>query len=413
MRAKFSEQLLQSSDGREMNEILRSCVHCGFCNATCPTYQLQGDELDGPRGRIYLIKSMLEDAPTGTRTQRHLDRCLTCRACETTCPSGVRYSRLLELARPMVEARVARGRLDRVRRWLIRQVVPYRSRFAFLLALARACGPLLPASVRELVPAVRRAVQRPPRPTRHARHAVLLEGCAQAVTAPSIDAAAQDVCDDLGCSLDHYPGAGCCGAVAYHMGHVDEARQFARRNVDAWTPALDGGAEAVVATSSGCAMMLKEYGALLVDDTAYAARASRVAQLVRDPAELIDPVALGERYRAQSPRRVAFHAPCTLQHGLHVQERVSECLRAVGFELSHVADAHLCCGSAGSYSLLQPRIANALLERKLAALGAGAPDEIASANIGCLMHLAKRADKPVRHWLEVVREHRRADAPND
>jgi glycolate oxidase iron-sulfur subunit len=404
MRAKFTDDLLGLPDGAEMASILRTCVHCGFCNATCPTYQLTGDELDGPRGRIYLIKSMLEGAGVGQSTQMHLDRCLTCRACETTCPSGVRYTRLLELARPMVETKVGRRPWERLKRGLIRHIVPYRRRFAFLMGAARIFKPLYPRALRELVPAPADTAE-PPSAARP-RKMVLLDGCAQSAAAPEINAAAREIFARLGVQLLSFPGSGCCGAVSYHLGEVAEAQRFARRNLDTWWAAVAAGAEAVVATSTGCTMMLKEYGDLLADDPAYADRAQQLASLVRDPCEVIDPTELGRSYRVNSDQRIAFHAPCTMQHGLRVAARAEACLRAVGFELADVADAHLCCGSAGSYSLLQPALANQLLDQKLIALQGAAPTILASANIGCLMHLRRRAAVPVVHWLELIRRHR-------
>ena len=405
MRAKFSQELLSSPDGAEMTSIMRACVHCGFCNATCPTYQLQGDELDGPRGRIYLIKSMLEDSAIGESTQTHLDRCLTCRACETTCPSGVRYSRLLELARPLVEEKVGRGAWQKLQRRLIRWIIPHPQRFAILMRIARMFQAFYPRVLRELVPSAPVAVSEPQTET-HSRQMVLLDGCVQRSAAPSINAAARDIFNALGIQLLSYPQAGCCGAVSYHLGEVAEAQAYARINIDAWAPALEDNIEAVVTTATGCAMMLKEYGDLLADDPLYAERASRISEIIVDPCEVIDPDALGDVYQAKSGQRIAFHAPCTMQHGMGVADKAEDCLRAVGFELTAVPDGHLCCGSAGSYSLLQPELANQLLDKKVAALEIGSPETIATANIGCLMHLQRRAGPAVQHWLELVRPHR-------
>lgn len=396
---------MESPHGAEMASILRTCVHCGFCNATCPTYRLKGDELDGPRGRIYLIKSMLEDADVGRSTQMHLDRCLTCRACETTCPSGVRYARLLELARPLVDAKVGRSWWQRLQRWLIRRIVPHPRRFAFLMAAARIFKPLYPAKLRELVPPAA-ACETESAPASHPRRMVLLDGCVQQSAAPEIDAAAREVFGQLGIELVSLPRSGCCGAVSYHLGDVVEAQQYARRNLDVWWRAIEDGAEAVVATSTGCTMMLKEYAELLAGDPVYAARAKRLVELVRDPSEVIDIEMLGRAYRVEARQSVAFHAPCTMQHGLRTAGRAEACLRAVGFDLTSVPDAHLCCGSAGSYSLLQPGLANQLLDEKLTALQSGAPAILATANIGCLMHLRRRAEAPVLHWLELIRPHR-------
>lgn len=405
MRARFSDAVLDSPNGREMTSMLRACVHCGFCNATCPTYQLTGDELDGPRGRIYLIKSMLEAEAVGATTQRHLDRCLTCRACETTCPSGVQYSRLLDAARPLVDAKVARKPADRLRRWLLRRIVPFPSRFRWLARLGRVFKSFVPQALAELVPA-RPSAAVAARVGEHARRMILLEGCVQPAVAPAINEAAREVFDELDITLVTPPRGGCCGAVAYHLGEADEAREFARRNIDAWTAVIEGGAEAVLASSSGCTVMLREYGELLRDDPAYAERAARVAALVRDPGAVIDPTSLAAAYRVPSGTRVAFQSPCTLRHGLRGADAVESLLVAVGFELTDVPDPHLCCGSAGSYSLLQPELSGQLLDNKLAALASGAPDVYVSANIGCLMHLQRRAERPVMHWLEMIRPHR-------
>jgi len=317
----------------------------------------------------------------------------------------VRYSRLLEIARPLVEAKVPRSLSDKLKRWALRSIAPYPARFGALMRFARMFKPVLPAAVAELIPAAPGTTGRPA-PIPHAREMVLLEGCVQAAVAPAINAAAREVFSALGIGLQSSPAAGCCGAVAYHLGSIAQARGFARQNIDAWSDPLERGAEAVVATSSGCAVMLKTYPERLADDPRYAARAREVAALVRDPAEIIDPTALGKTYRANDAPRIAFHAPCTLQHGLRANASTEACLRAVGFELTSVADAHLCCGSAGTYSLLQPRLAAELLDRKLQALAGDEPAIIASANIGCLMHLQRRADRPVMHWLELIRPHR-------
>ena len=405
MRAKFSEEVLSDRDNAEMASIMRACVHCGFCNATCPTYQLRGNELDGPRGRIYLVKSLLEDDGVGESTQTHLDRCLTCRACETTCPSGVNYSRLVELARPLVDKKVDRGRVDKIKRWLIRLIVPYPRRFAAVLFLPQLLKRALPRVLNELIPAKENLLPTQ-KQSNHQTKMILLDGCVQQNTGSNINAAAKDIFDCLGVQLLSNSASGCCGAVSYHLGEIEEAKHFARQNIDAWTEALNTGAQAVVSTSSGCTVMLKEYASLLRDDLDYAARAKRVTELVRDPAEVLDVDLLGEFYQVPSSPRIAFHPPCTQQHGLGVSHHVRGCLKAVGFELTKVSDEHLCCGSAGTYSLLQPKLSSELLDRKIAALGGDAPSAIASANIGCLLHLRRRAPTPVVHWLELIRPHR-------
>jgi glycolate oxidase iron-sulfur subunit len=404
VRAKFSSEILESADNAEMASIMRACVHCGFCNATCPTYQLRGDELDGPRGRIYLIKSMLEDADISRSTQLHLDRCLTCRACETTCPSGVNYSRLVELARPVVDAKVGRRPLERIKRWLLRQIVPHPKRFAGLMVVARIFKPLYPRALAELVPSATRTPV-PSQQRSHGRKMLIIEGCVQQVAAPEINAAAREVFSRLNIELVSSTNAGCCGAVSYHLGEVAEAQNYARRNIDAWSDAIANGAEALISTSTGCTVMLKEYGELLRDDPIYAGRAEQISALARDPSEVLDTGELAKAYQVKSDRRIAFHAPCTMQHGLRVSHRAEACLSAVGFELTSVPDGHLCCGSAGTYSLLQPVLSKQLLNQKLVALESDSPTTIASANIGCLMHLQRRAKIDVRHWLEMIRPH--------
>jgi len=397
VRALLRPEHLETRDGSEAEAILRSCVHCGFCNATCPTYQLLGDERDGPRGRIYQIKSLLEGEAITAETASHLDRCLGCRACETTCPSGVRYGRLLDYARPLVDEAVPRPAPERVRRWLLRRLVPS-AIFPVLLALGQGLRPLLPAAIARLVPARRPAAAWPERvhPTRY----VTLEGCVQEAARPSINAAAARVLDRGGISLLRADGGGCCGALAYHLGAHDEARDCARRNIDAWWPQLRDGAEGVFSAASGCTPMLKDYGELLRDDPAYAERARIVAARVRDATELVTPALLG-RTEGRAPT-VAVQAPCSLQHGLRGAGRMEALLGAAGCAVQTPADSHLCCGSAGAYSILQPTLAGQLLERKLDTLMAAGPQFIATSNIGCMLHLEKQAQVPVLHWLEIV-----------
>ena len=405
MQTRLSPVFRDTPDGREADAILRKCVHCGFCTATCPTYQLLGDELDGPRGRIYLIKQMLEGTAPGHSTQLHLDRCLTCRACETTCPSGVRYGRLLDIGRHHVERIVPRTLRERLLRRVLVAVVPHRRRFTALLALGRAVRPLMPARLRRSVPA-RRGTGAWPAP-RHQRRMLVLTGCVQPAVAPDINAAAARVLDRLGVSLLEVAD-GCCGALAHHLAADDAARERMKRNVDAWWPQIEQGVEALVVTASGCGAVIRDYGELLREDPAYARKAARVSELFRDVSqavaqELGRPGAVldfgpGSRGR----QRVAFHSPCTLQHGLKLRGIVEPLLERAGYSLTAVAGGHLCCGSAGTYSLLQPAISRQLKADKLAALQADTPDVIATANIGCLMHLASGTDRPVRHWIELL-----------
>lgn len=401
MRARLRQEVLATREGREAEAILRSCVHCGFCNATCPTYQLLGDERDGPRGRIYQIKSLLEGLPVTAETATHLDRCLTCRACETTCPSGVQYGRLVDYARPLIEETVPRAPRTRLARWLLRKLVPSPF-FAPLLAAGRALRVVLPRALAAHVPPSRAAGAWPA--PRHASRWIAFDGCVQEAARPSINAAAARVFDRAGLSLVRGRGAGCCGALAHHLGAHDEALACARRNVEAWTPALDAGAAGIFCASSGCSTMLKDYGRLLADDPDYAVRAQRVAAQVRDSTEFVAELALGG---AKGPR-VAVQAPCSVQHGLQGAGRLEAALQAAGCSAQTPAEAHLCCGSAGSYSLLQPALSAALRERKLGHLTAGDPAVIATANIGCLLHLEAATELPVRHWLEIVDRVQRA-----
>jgi glycolate oxidase iron-sulfur subunit len=401
VQTSLADFVRDTPQGREADAILRSCVHCGFCTATCPTYQLLGDELDGPRGRIYLMKQVLEGQGVSRKTQSHLDRCLTCRACETTCPSGVRYGRLLDIGRETVEARVGRPLRERLLRRLLRAVVPHRRRFEALLGLGRAARPLLPATLRRLVPAVAPAGDWPA--PRHARRVLMLEGCVQPGLAPRVNAATARVLDRLGLSVVRTPAAGCCGALSHHLSATEEARALVRRNVDAWWPQIEAGAEAIVVNASGCGVVVKDYGHLLADDPAYAARAARVAALAVDVGELLAREGVGAlRETADRSRRVAFHAPCTLQHGQKLPGLVEGVLADAGIELTVVPDAHLCCGSAGTYSILQKDLSERLRDNKLAALQSGAPAVIATANIGCLHHLQAAAAVPVVHWIELL-----------
>ncbi|ROR32403.1 glycolate oxidase subunit GlcF [Inmirania thermothiophila] len=402
MQTRLAERFRGTALGEEADAILRACVHCGFCLATCPTYQLLGDEDDSPRGRIYLLKQLFEGEAVGERTRLHLDRCLLCRSCETTCPSGVRYHRLLDLGREVLERERPRPLRQRALRALLRAVLPHRTRFAAALALGRALRPLLPGVLREKVPPAAAAAPWPR--VQAARRVLLLEGCVQPVLRPAVDAALARVLADLGVEVVRAAQAGCCGAISHHLGAAEAARDLARRNIDAWWPHLEAGAEAVVASASGCGLMLREYGELLGADPAYAERARRLAERVRDPAELVAALDWRRLGRPGAGRRVAFHVPCTLRHGLRAAEQAEALLRGLGFELLPVADAHLCCGSAGTYSLLEPTLAGALRARRLAALTAGGPQEILTANIGCLAHLAAASPVSVRHWLEAVAE---------
>lgn len=399
MQTSLADFIKQSPEGEEADSILRSCVHCGFCTATCPTYQLLGDELDGPRGRIYLIKQVLEGHPVSTTTQRHLDRCLTCRSCETTCPSGVRYGRLVEIGRDVVENQVPRPLADRLVRRALRWLIPYPRRFGPLLRVGQVLRPLIPAVLRNKVPPVRTAASWPTQ--QHSRRMLVLEGCAQSAAAPNINAAAARVLDKLNITLLQATNAGCCGAVSLHLSAHEEALNFMRRNIDAWWPHIEMGAEAIVMTASGCGTVVKEYGEQLRHDPFYAAKAARVSTLTKDLCEVLTPDDV-KQLGSGFTQRVAFHSPCTLQHGQKITQRIEKLLESAGYHLTPVSDSHLCCGSAGTYSILQPALAQRLRDNKLVALTSGQPDVIATANIGCQLHMENAAAVPIKHWIELL-----------
>lgn len=403
MRAPIGQSMAGEPYAAEAASIVRSCVHCGFCNATCPTYQLTGDELEGPRGRIYLIKGLLERGQFGEQTRQHLDQCLLCRNCETTCPSGVEYGRLIELVRPPVYRASAAPRHERWLRWLFVRVLPYRRRFALVVASGRLVKPFLPRRLAALVPKQRAVTDTNPPPRAEARPRVLmLEGCVQPVLNPGIDAAAVQVLGHLGFEVMRVRGGACCGALAHHLGYEEDARRQARLNIDAWWPAVEAGVAAVMATSSGCGVHLKDYARLLADDAVYAERARVIGSLVRDPVELVDVETLRGRFDGASVGPVAVQTPCTLQHGQRLAGRIEAILGSAGFDLTVAAEPHLCCGSAGTYSLLHNAAATALRERKLGNLLDARPAVIATANIGCQMHLEPASPVPVRHWLELL-----------
>ena len=402
METSIIDRFRDTAEGREAEAILRTCVHCGFCTATCPTYQLLGDELDGPRGRIYLVKQVLEGKPPSQRTQRHLDRCLSCRSCETTCPSGVRYARLVDIGRVIVEEQVGRPPHQRLLRWALRRLLPYPGRFGTALRLGQLFRPLLPAGLKRKVPRPKSAGSWPE--AEQPRRMLVLEGCAQKAATPNTNAACARVLDRLGISLIREPSAGCCGAVSYHLSAQEEGLNAMRRNIDAWMPHIEKGAEAILISASGCGAMVKEYGLALKDDPEYAEKAARISALARDVGELLASEDLSPLGIDGNGRRVAFQSPCTLQHGQKLAGVVEAILQRLGFKLTPVADGHLCCGSAGTYSLLQSELSSELLENKLQSLEAGDPELIATANIGCQLHLETRSRHPVKHWIELLDE---------
>lgn len=408
MEAHLADFIKGTADGDEAEAILRKCVHCGFCTATCPTYQLLGDELDGPRGRIYLIKQVLEGAPVTNKTQGHLDRCLTCRNCESTCPSGVQYGRLVDIGRKVVDQRV-QGKRPLVQRFLrvaLREGLTRSWAFNPAMKIGQAVRPLLPKALKAKVPERRHPGNWPGQS--HARKMLMLDGCVQPAMAPNINAATARVLDAVGVQVTMAAKAGCCGAIRQHLNDHDGALDDLRRNIDAWWPAIEAGAEAIVMTASGCGTMVKEYGHLLRDDPAYADKAQRVSALTRDLSEVMPEfeaalvARLGQRDEPKAMGRVAWHPPCTLQHGQQIRGKVEGLLRAAGVDVQLCADSHLCCGSAGTYSVLQPELAEQLRDNKLRNLEVLKPAMIVSANIGCLTHLQSGTATPVRHWIELL-----------
>ena len=409
MQTALAPEFKGTRDGQAAEAILRKCVHCGFCTATCPTYQLLGDELDGPRGRIYLIKQVLEGQAPTRATQLHLDRCLTCRNCESTCPSGVQYGHLVDIGRKVVDERVKRPLLERLTRTALREGLTS-ALFAPAMKLGQMLRPLLPATLKHKVPAAAsaRANQWPTR--EHPRKVLMLLGCVQPAMMPNINAATARVLDAAGIQTLAADGAGCCGAIRTHLGDVDGGLDDMRRNIDAWWPLVEGltsagPVEALVMNASGCGVTVKDYGHALAHDADYAEKAARISALTKDLSELLPELvdALKPKLRLRQTRRLAFHPPCTLQHGQQLRGGVETHLGALGFEVSVASnESHLCCGSAGTYSVLQPKLAYALRDRKLAHLAPLQPQAIVSANIGCIGHLQSGTTTPVRHWVEVL-----------
>ena len=403
MQTNLAPEFKNTPDGLEAEAILRKCVHCGFCTATCPTYQLLGDELDGPRGRIYLIKQVLEGVTPTRKTQLHLDRCLTCRNCETTCPSGVQYGHLVDIGRKIVDERVPRPASEKALRWALKEGLPS-PLFAPAMKLGQSVRGLLPAALKKKVPVRQNAGVWPTR--QHARKVLMLEGCVQPAMAPNINAATARVLDAAGIQTVVAAQAGCCGAVKFHLNDHEGGKAQMRANIDAWWPHVEAGVEAIVMNASGCGVMVKDYGHALRGDPAYAERAARISSLTRDLSELLPDLTSSLRGRVKpQPGRLAFHPPCTLQHGQQLRGGVEQHLADLGFDIRTAGnEAHLCCGSAGTYSVLQPAIATELRDRKLGNLQSLQASVIVSANIGCITHLQSGTTTPVRHWVEVLDE---------
>ena len=408
MQTNLAPEYKNTPEGIEAEAILRKCVHCGFCTATCPTYQLLGDELDGPRGRIYLMKQVLEGETPTRKTQMHLDRCLTCRNCESTCPSGVQYGHLVDIGRKLVDAKVARPTGEKLLRWALKEGLPS-PLFAPAMKLGQSVRGLLPDSLKAKVPAPKPAGAWPT--ATHARKVLMLTGCVQPSMSPNINTATARVMDAAGIQAVTADKAGCCGALKFHLNDHDGGKDHMRANIDAWWPWVESGeVEAIVMNASGCGVMVKDYGHVLKDDPAYAEKAARIAALTRDLSELlpdwvpllktkIKPEAL------QAAGLQAYHPPCTLQHGQQLKGGVEKQLAELGFQIKVTAnESHLCCGSAGTYSVLNPELSQQLRDRKLGHLNALQPQGVLSANIGCITHLQSGSGLPVRHWVELLDE---------
>lgn len=405
MQTNFSDAEREKPHIQEADRILRSCVHCGFCNATCPTYQLLGDERDGPRGRIYLMKALLESDPDDQdvteETRLHLDRCLTCRSCETTCPSGVQYHKLLDIGRAEIDRRVPRTMAQRTQRYALRKMLVDADRFKALFKLGTTFKPLVPKPLRHKMPPTPVDAGKRPAADLHPRRVLMLEGCVQPGLSPNTNAATARVLDRLGISVVPAPEAGCCGAIDFHLNAQDDGRQRIRANIDAWWPQVEQGVEAIVQTASGCGAFVKEYGEMLHDDPDYAEKAKQISALARDLVEVLGEEPVGDLPIKAQPS-LAVHCPCTLQHAQGLNGSLEALLGRLGFPLTPVKDPHLCCGSAGTYSVTQPELATRLRDNKLDALESGDPTLIVTANIGCQTHLGSAGRTPVKHWIEVV-----------
>jgi glycolate oxidase iron-sulfur subunit len=400
VQTNLAAKVKNSRHAEAIETILRKCVHCGFCNATCPTYQLCGDELDGPRGRIYQMKQYFEGEAANAEMLKHLDRCLTCRSCETTCPSGVTYSQLLEIGKEMIEDELPRPRFDRLRRGAIVRFLNSGWLFAGSVRIGQALAWAMPAAIRRSIPARQRALARTA--GRHQRKVLMLAGCVQPALAPNTNARAINLLDKLGIEVIELRENLCCGAAAMHTSNPDYALRQIRQLIDRWWPHIEAGVEAIVVTATGCGVSVRDYARLLADDPGYAEKAQKVSSLYRDLIEVVE--AHGDRIEVAGAagRRVAVHTPCTMQHGLGLANRVERLLAGAGYSVCRVEEAHLCCGSAGTYSMLQPAIASQLQRNKLRALSVDEPEVIATANIGCQLHLSQGGRTPVVHWVELI-----------
>jgi len=410
MQTHIDKNLLQTAQGKLADTILRSCVHCGFCNATCPTYQLLGDELDGPRGRIYLIKQIMEGQPATRKTQTHLDRCLTCRNCESTCPSGVKYSQLLNIGRELCNQQAPRKLQEKTLHFVMRKFFLSKNLFSVSMTAAQLFRPILPASIKKSVP------PRQKLPTQtlalHTKKILFIEGCVQPVLQPSTDHAARRVFDRLKIECVSITGGGCCGSLSHHLNAKDEAFSIIKKNIDAWWPLIETKKiEAITMTASGCGVAIKEYEHLLENDADYAEKAKQISSLYKDPVEIIldnidkhsaQQLANIFAHKAEKKSAIAFHPPCTLQHGMQLKNVVEPLLITLGYTIKPFKDSHLCCGSAGTYSITQKSLSQQLLTNKLNHIEKSNSDIIVTANIGCQLHLQSGTSTPVKHWLELL-----------
>ena len=417
MQTNISEELKSTAEGSEAEGILRSCVHCGFCNATCPTYRVLGDELDGPRGRIYLIKGLLEGKEASQKTQLHFDRCLTCLACETSCPSGVEYGRLAEIGRQQINKKIKRIFSERSYRYLLRQILPYPKRFALLLRIGRSIRFLLPDKFRRMIPVNTHTKHqiRKIESTVYTRKMILFSGCVQPLLSPETNSAATRLLNKLGIETIISRDEKCCGAIDHHMAVDDRGFSFIKSNIDAWWPSIEQGAEAIVISASGCGTMIKDYGYILRNDPVYKDKAHQVAKMARDIGEIIAAEDIGKLRKIinVSSKRFAFQNPCSLQHGQKMKDNTEDLLKKLGYEICNVEDANQCCGSAGTYSLLQTELSEKLRRKKINSLEAVKPGMIMTANIGCQLHLQQATDIPVKHWIEILEEDIQSDLSHE
>ncbi|MBL4712181.1 MAG: glycolate oxidase subunit GlcF [Gammaproteobacteria bacterium] len=412
MKTNLISDILSAHDTEQANRILRSCVHCGFCNATCPTYQIRGDELDGPRGRIYLIKQMLEGETPSRKTQLHLDRCLTCRNCESTCPSGVEYSHLLNIGRSVINEKVSRSLFQRLLHFSLRKLFLSKHLFSLLLGSGQLVRPLMPTSIKRSIPAKQKKL--PFEKKSHRKKILLIAGCVQSDLQPNIDIAAKLVFDKLNIECVEPASAGCCGSLSHHLNAEEEAIHIIKTNIDHWWPSIKSRTvEAICMTASGCGVAIKEYEQLLADDKDYADKARTISALYKDPAEIVAQLLnndkqtttkLLSRQQDNKPvnKNIAFHPPCTLQHGMQLKNVIEPILEACGYTVQNFTDKHLCCGSAGTYSITQRKLSQQLLSNKLNNIEKAEPDVIVTANIGCQLHLQSGTETPVKHWLELL-----------